>query len=397
MITRIAFLFSGLIFLMLSSGSSCAKEPFDAIYVAADSPASQPDGLTWATAYKEVQQAVERAKEIRTLEPDRPIVIAVKAGEYHPNDKYPSSDWGDETKVQALVDISGLANIELLGGFEGNCACKDDQKPHLYASTILSGKLRDWKATSGVLENARHVVFIDHKNMKFDKPITIKGFRILDGKSTMKAAAVPSSNEGGGLYVNAAAMESDKPSVILEHLDIVANEALYGGGLLVERGAFVLARNLNFKENSSLDFGGAIGNYGVINFEKGSLVGNESNFGGGLSSHGVSTLINIKITDSNKGNAGAGIYNSEGGQLTVTGGEISGSEGIGLFNRGVATVRGANFFRNKVSSVGAAIFNEGTLNLFAEDKDKFSGNMPNQEHEGFQGLYNQSGGKLNIP
>jgi hypothetical protein len=373
---------SALIFFLLLQTSACPSpsEPtpnpnpqwLDAIHVAADSKASKPDGQSWATAYSNMVDALASAAAIRKSEAGKVITIVVKEGTYQP-----------ASQANALIDLSNLGSVELLGGFAGQSESLADQDPKRFETTVLSGEVA---GSSGSPTYLPHVVLAEYESTAtIEAQLVIRGFTITKGKG---------STFGGGLSANnARGASTDKPGILLESITFTDNNAALGGGMAI-LDSIVSIRNVIFDGNSATSSsngnvtaqGGAIyTHFSTLVVEGGRITNNSSVYGGVVSNFSASdkkaTFINVVFT----------------GNMAKT--ERINTYGLGeaIFNSGPLEVKGVSISNNSAAN-GGAVFNDrrATLVLSTQDKSLFVGNIPDQQESGFQGLFNSPGGTLDI-
>jgi len=194
------------------------------------------DGLTWATAYTDLQAALQDARA-----PGSAVdMIYVAQGKYAPGDSNASRDSTFEL-------VNGVA---LFGGFEGTETDRSERKPGAYP-TILSGDLKgdDEPGFRNRDENCFHVL----RSRDGDESTNLDGFTV----------------EGG----NANGTGSD---------DDIYQSQVHGAGLLVVNSKLIL-RHCEFKDNTTSGSGGGLCTYQFAGRAYDCLfTGNSASTGGGV-------------------------------------------------------------------------------------------------------------------
>jgi predicted outer membrane repeat protein len=185
-----------------------------------------PNGLSWATAFNDLQEALSIA-----LAGDE---IQVAEGVYTP--AVPGSDRG--------IAFRPTYGVSVCGGFPSGGGAWDERDPNLY-ETILSGDLNgndsgDWDDPSKN-ENSHHVLI-------GTCDFTLDGFTITGGNSNI---SYPGKNQGGGMVLSHC-------SATIRNCVLTKNYALHGGAAYNCYYGWPTFINCVFTENSSGDSGGAI-------------------------------------------------------------------------------------------------------------------------------------------
>ncbi len=221
------------------------------LYVDADSSAGRNVGTSWADAYTDLQDAIDRARDSDGLVTE----IWVAEGTYRP-------DRGTESRLSTFRLRSGMA---LYGGFTGNETHRDQRDPALYLSE-LNGEFN----VEGEIIASYHVVTAGGT----DQTAILDGFTITGGVANGESGT---HDRGAGLYNdggdptianctfrdNQAArllgslskalgggVFSDEGSPKLVNCVFDANTAEHGGGLWIGDGAPVVV-NCTFTANSA--------------------------------------------------------------------------------------------------------------------------------------------------
>ncbi len=290
------------------------------IYVDASAPGPDHDGLSWTTAFTEVQSALAVA-----VSGDQ---VWVAEGVYKPDfDPALSAYTGYVTATFALTQ-----GVQLYGGFSGAMSTLTERLPQVYL-TIFSGDLEDDDQT-----DARHLItdtaYINGTNVYHvvtavgvDTTAVLDGFFVTGGQ----ASGVAPDNYGGGMYNENAhprianvtfignwansggGMRNDNASPVLDKVTFIANWASSGGGMANHAGSSPTLSHVVFDSNQVVGGGG-----GMMNRTSSSPVllnvtftGNRASFGGGMvnwdDSH--SRLTNVTFRNNAATSVGGGIEN----------------------------------------------------------------------------------------
>jgi len=285
----------------------CGSAEAKTIYVDA-SASSCGDGLSWVTAYKYLQDALEDAN----ASPDCNIYVA--EGTYNPDQNCANpGGTGDRMATFQLIN-----DVAIYGGFPtGGCAWNDRNWD--MNETILSGDLlgNDVVVADPCellndpcrAENSYHVV----TGSNTDETAILDGFTITAGNANDPNYSVA----GGGMY-------NDSGSPTVKNCTFKRNSAhggydghsyQGGGGMynyyhnIYERGPTIT--DCKFIENWSECGGGMCNNYySEPTLTNCVFTGNSAEDGGGMSNHYRDpTLTNCTFTDNSAVDNGGGIYN----------------------------------------------------------------------------------------
>jgi parallel beta-helix repeat protein len=315
-----------LMVLMYSSVSA------DIIKVDSTATGNPPDGLSWPTAFRHLQDALADAQSGDD--------IWVAEGIYKPdqNKSYPLGTGSREATFQMKF------GVEIYGGFPtggGNWSSRDPSTHE----TILSGDINEVGVNT---DNSYHVV----NGSGTSATAVLDGFTIKAGY----ANGYPPHNKGGGMYISYA-----HPTVTnCVFKDNWAYE--YGGGMYNSGGSPTVT-NCTFSGNSTDFFGGG-GMYnsgGSPTVTNCTFSGNSSYYarGGGMyNGNSNPTVTNCTFS----WNAGGGMYNS-GGSPTVTnctfsGNTVESGDGGGMYNRNCILLKVTNStFSGNSSNYGGGVYN----------------------------------------
>ncbi len=204
------------------------------------------------------------------------------------------------------------------------------------------------------------------------------------------------NGEGGGIY-----FAGDETMLSIDADSVVSlNRSLenYGGGGIYSLGEATIAGRVENNTsswtgggifnagdmqleaavvagNSASTGGGGIANTGVLHISEGQVTNNDAADGGGLFTYDFSgdtyrpmvNLVGSEIADNTARQAGGGIFNSTGVNLTATSLNLRSNRaarGGGIFNVGTANLLQSSIRRNTVSSPeGGGLWNSGNLSL----------------------------------
>ncbi|GEM44657.1 beta strand repeat-containing protein [Deinococcus cellulosilyticus] len=336
--TRVAGSLSGTpINLTDASGISCYSN--GRVYVDASTTNTKQNGRTWATAYKNLTDALVAAKAGLA-----PREIWLADGTYYPDSGSKSLDrsgavlTSPDNNTAATFYLS--EGYKLYGGFSGNETSLGQRDPSNNL-TILSGDVdaNDTK-TSGVTtsysnisgSNSQHVVWIQGSSAT---PVTSS--TVLDGLTITGGSATASGADalGGGLYCNGSAT-GNQCSPTLTDLTFKGNQASTAGGALfiaadgggsnlqMIRGLFT--GNATTGTDTSSSSGGGVlgvsalsGGYASPSFTNSLFYNNTSHHNGGvavMSTGGSGTAlvswINSTLTANSAAGNGGAVYSDQG-------------------------------------------------------------------------------------
>lgn len=348
----IAALFLGLAAaLLLILASSPSVRAAGVIYVDTDAPGPAHDGLSWTTAYTNVQDALSAA-----VYGDE---IWVAEGVYYP-DQGAGQTEDDRTSTFTLKPGVALYGGFPTGGGDGTIDARD----WTACVTVLSGDIDGNDATDpyGVVttttaisgNNAYHVLWLDGvTDQSITGTTTIDGFTITAGKAD---GSDPHSS-GGGLYC-AGNGSGNECSPTLTHVTFSGNLAFYRGGGMFNNGmegaSSPTLTYVTFSGNSVTSYGGGM-------------------FNGGSSGRSSPTLTHVTFSGNSAASNGGGMCNdgSSSGQSSPTlidvifNSNLSGYGG-GMFNDGFhgvsnSTLTNVIFSDNSATYYGGGMCNWGCL------------------------------------
>jgi hypothetical protein len=245
----------------------------DRVYVAKNSPGPLTDGLTWQTAFLELNRAVKYAH------PDTEIWVT--AGTYYPIDLLPGTM---PTPTQQQVAFRPRPGVGIYGGFSGPSSSgggeTDKGQRDLFTNhTMLSGDIDKNDATSPVPNsdtivgaNSHSVVELSGGSLML--PFTLDGVTVSGANSTDNSTGAT----GGGIKTSQA-------EVKLNHVIIQGNKSITAGGGMSIKGGSTSLKNCSFIGNRSNIKGGglAISTEVVLDMENVDISNNDAPQGGGIS------------------------------------------------------------------------------------------------------------------
>ncbi|MGC9395350.1 MAG: choice-of-anchor Q domain-containing protein [Anaerolineae bacterium] len=288
-------------------------------YVDANAPAPTPDGLSWTTAFTELQAALAVAV------PGDEIWVA--EGVYKPDfDPGSGAYTGLVTATFALTD-----GVRLYGGFSGGMSTLTERLPEVHL-TVLSGDLEGDDQT-----DARHLItntdYISGTNAyHVVTAIGVGDTAVLDGFFVTggRALGVAPDSYGGGMCNQDASpaianvtfignranfgggMRNDNASPVLDNVTFIANRANSGGGMANYDDSNPVMSHVTFSGNQAAGGGGGMMNRGSVPrlFDV-VFDGNQASFGGGMANWDGSRpwLTNVVIRDNVATSVGGGVEN----------------------------------------------------------------------------------------
>jgi formylglycine-generating enzyme required for sulfatase activity len=265
-----------------------------------DDAAAGGDGLTWDSAFKHLQDALDAAEPGDT--------IKVAQGTYRPDESEAAPN-GTGDREMSFEPLDGMT---LEGGYAGLGADDPDARDVVLYETILDGDLNedDLPDFGNRTDNARHILFAGGTL----DAVTIDGFTIRGGFSD-EDSTDPLISGGSGLYCSASmqtvrncsfldnhtgrtggAFYTRHGSVLLEDCRFEGNAGGFGAGLNSFSGD-VTVRRCIFAGNDSAWHGGAIANEADLTLVNSLLTRNSAALGSGaISTAGNVSIINSTIT-----------------------------------------------------------------------------------------------------
>jgi predicted outer membrane repeat protein len=325
------------------------------VFVRAGAPANG-DGLSWLTAFSDLQSALDAARNAPIPKPE----IRIAAGVYCPD-----GGTGDRAETFDLFD-----GAILTGGFAGAGTNPDARDPLVHA-TILSG---DIGINGDASDNSRHVVSL----RVFSAAASLDGLIVEGGNAD--GVGFPDGSGGGvlsegnltvidcvfrdnaaesgaGLYSRFGAPE-------IRHSAFENNLAeKEGGGAYIKTAGSV--QNSVFSGNTAAFGGGIAICCGVVEVRLSHFAGNFASFGGGLYSAVGPVRVVGSTFEGNTASKGGGAFTAgTGANLTSCFfGNNTATDGGGSAHSGQLKIVNSVYSRNSALGSGGAIFTDGALTL----------------------------------
>ncbi|MGD9128111.1 MAG: hypothetical protein PVH19_12100, partial [Planctomycetia bacterium] len=276
------------------------------MFVDGDSAAPTPDGLAWATAYADLQSALDQAAILNTDGTTENDVnqIWIAEGTYHPTAEL-------EPGEARSASFSMLDNVSLCGGFVGTETTLEERTLSTEHATILSG---DLGVIDDSTDNAYSVVYANDVT-----GTTIDGLTITKGCANLNLPDYPTRTYGGGLWIY-------ESNVSILNSTITQNESyLTGGGIYAELSDLTVIDS-TISENVSASGGGLTSFVSTLTMVGSTVSQNTApEVGGGLFITGSTVEIHHSAFQGNvAGSYGGGIYSS-GMNVSITNSLFSGN------------------------------------------------------------------------
>lgn len=241
----------------------------------------QNNGLTWADAYRSLQDGLEHARR----DPERFNEVWVAAGRYTP-----APPDGDRSVAFELIDGVGV-----YGGFAGTEGSREERLPDVHVTT-LSGDLNGDDHRRRRDDNSYHVVFADAVSAS----AVLDGFTITAGNANGSCCGY---NSGAGLYNllgeptvtrcrfadNAAyaggAFYNDEGAPALNECMFDVNVAATGSAIYTRRGQWTATR-CRFRDNAASAYGAVYNFDGAIQLVECEFTRNSASSGGAVFAEG---------------------------------------------------------------------------------------------------------------
>ena len=337
--------------------------------VDAGSQARDPDGRSWACAYKDLQDALDA----QAASPGVFVTLWIAEGEYLPSRQINASDGSLSTLVRTKT--FRFPAITVLGGFPagGGDGTEGARDPDQYV-TILSGDFEE--TPSNLNDDSYHVVLLHGSDEELNA-MTLDGLTITKGNANGSGVNVV----GGGIYaIDGEQTLAAQPRII--NCKIIDNYATAAGGGMISRKAGAFLRDCEFRNNSTAGSGfeeyaggGGFMGYGPVDVIQCKFVSNTttSDAGGGLHNIGASTkLVNSEFYGNSAVNGGgANASNGYAVNCLFAGNRATGGAGGGLVGE---IVHGCTFADNKASGLGGGAFiGRATNSIFWGNQGSLSG------------------------
>ena len=291
-----------------------------------DDAALGGDGLSWASAHKELQLALDVA--------GAGDQIWVARGWYRPTHTLIQ---GDPRSATFKLSIE----VRVYGGFAG-FETSLDQRAGLFDHTVLSG---DLGVKGDYSDNAYHVVYLG-ENPVGNYFAWLDGFTISHGNANNPQGA--HGQRGGGVFITIANV-GYSPLLDLAHCKISDNRGLQGSGVTVQNFGLLNMRNCHLTGNSAEEKGGA------LLVHAGALRAHNCRFDRNRSLKGGAVYLNSIASDLGGGGARVRFVNCLFHDNLAMRGGVAFLEGGG-FTSGIGTWVNCTFDNNLASTSGGAFF-----------------------------------------
>lgn len=315
------------------------------------------NGLTWATAFRDLQDAISVASASLGLITE----IWVAEGTYRP-------DRGTADRTASFDLGSGL---RLYGGFMGNETLLS-ARPTVLRPTILTGDIGVQLESS---DNSHHVVVMRN----IFRAATLDGFTVRDGRADQTGWP---HNSGGGL-LNEGAMTINRCS-------FEENFAASGAGLMSRTNPSTIDGCAFRNNRSTSDGGGALVRDGG-SIRNSAFTGNNAKFGGALQIIGPVRVDNCQFL-SNYGQLGGGLQHTNGGSVISRCwfvGNAAFQGGAAYIGAG-ATITHSWMLSNSANQGGGVYFVSGASLLNTLMVRNFAGNSGGATYSAVTNIYLRS-------
>lgn len=247
---------------------TCGAGAQSTLYVKA-SAGNGGDGLSWSSAFSDLQAALAVARSNTSVRQ-----IWISAGDYAP----------DPTGQNAAATFALVANVALIGGFEGDEEDVIQADPDVHI-TILTG------LASPTAVRANRVVTSTGISGASLTGLTITGGRGGVGND-LRGGGIRIS--GGSLVINRCIISSNTSGFS------TGNVARHGAGIAITSSATVTINDCVIRENTSANGVGATGSSAAVT----------AGHGGGVSIEGSTVTINrTEFKNNEAGSGGVGVCN----------------------------------------------------------------------------------------
>jgi predicted outer membrane repeat protein len=254
------------------------RQLLSTVYVDAGATGSTHDGMSWSTAFTDLQSALTTAASGDQID--------VAGGTYKPTS-------GTDPKIS--FDINN--GVAVYGGYAGAAASDPGARNPAQYPTILSG---DIGQLGFVQDNSYEVVTAGNGSV-------VDGLTITDGY----AFQPEEDTAGGGMRVGSATIND---CIFIDNIAPQRNSAGSGGALYIDGNATIT--NCQFLGNSAqsapfeLGTGGAIAGGGSANIVNSIFVGNSAGQGGAISLGSGTTVTNCDFVDNTASETGGAVFGS---------------------------------------------------------------------------------------
>ncbi|WP_438479983.1 Ig-like domain-containing protein [Oleiharenicola lentus] len=295
-------------------------------YVAKTGPATGANGLSWATAYRTVEEAMDNLPSLNTE-------IWIARGSY-----------------ESATSVTLIPGVVFFGGFAGTETSIGQRVASPANVTTLRGAF---------IINKLESTYVGKNNLRverrlFSRQLVMEGIR-LDSSTTTGNGTALYLRQGGGVFRNC------------EFIRSVATSAGNGTELVKSQGGTTLFENCSFNGNTSA---------AAIVVQSGSPVFRSCRFednrgnseGGAFKLTGGNTLIDrATFTNNRATDSGGAIYGSlnNGDSVTITNSLFTGNQatqGGAIFSNGMTLVN-CTLTDNRASREGGGLYTYGTVTV----------------------------------
>jgi predicted outer membrane repeat protein len=359
-------------------------ESAEKLFVNVANTALPQDGLSWATAFSRLQDAINLT--------DFPCVRAreiwMAQGTYHPEyipDQAANIAAGNELNDRRKTYWIGTKGLQILGGFAEGDTSKTQRNPALKATIIdgdigVLGEASDNSIHLLVLDAAADNTIIDGIQFRNANANTNGEYIILGRKVSDQQGAIVAKN----LYLQindvsissnhaktGAAIFAADARLNLNKVTVSDNTANQGAGLALINTQVQLSETI-FRNNTSVVSGGAIysTNRSSIQLSNGQFQSNKSAQGGSMDVVDQGSLsITYSTFDADSAHNGASIHLSNGTTISIESSVLKNS----INGNGAIRADGATLIMNALQMSGHTSYENGAaLNIFGNSSIKIS-------------------------
>ncbi len=337
-----------------------AQCPNSLCYVDASVTLTMTDGMSWTTAYTNLQDALAVSRNGDE--------IWVAAGVYYPD------EGGGQTNNNRGASFAMKNGVEIYGGFAGTETLRSQRQPRTNL-TVLSGDIdgNDITDGQGVVTTTGNIRSLNAynviRNIGVGRTAVLDGFTITAGNAEAGGISCPNAC-GGGMYNSSS---HPKISQVSFSGNSAASLGGLGGGMSNVSNSNPEMRQVSFSGNFANQGGGMVNWNSNPEMRQVSFSGNSANQGGGMyNTSGNPKMSQVSFSGNFAGASGGGMFNESGSNPEMSQVSFSGnsaaSHGGGMFNSGSSPhIVNSIFWRNAASgviNVHTQIFNGSSNPVF---------------------------------